>query len=52
VKMGPNMVNDIEIRQVSLGQPNWGLPGGGDIETGGFMGYGATEISFALRFKF
>ncbi len=52
VKMGPNMVNDIEIRQVSLGQPNWGLPPDADIKTRSFMGFSATEINFALRFRF
>ncbi len=52
VKLGPNMMNDIEIRQVDLGQPDWGLPSGKNIETRSPMGFGATELSFAIRLMF
>lgn len=52
VKWGNNVVNDIELRQIGLGRTKWGLPEDTEIEAKRGMGFGATEINFAIRMMF
>lgn len=49
LKMGPNMMNDIELRYVDLGAPDWGLSATQNIKADRLS---ATEVVFALRFMF
>ncbi len=51
-KLGPQVMNDVEIRYVDLGKADWGLPAGRNIATGGIGDFSATEISFAIRVMF
>jgi len=51
-KLGPQVMNDVEIRYVDLGAPNWGLPNGQNIAASGPGSFTATEISFAIRVMF
>jgi len=48
MKMGPDMTNDIELRHVSLGANDWGLPSQ-NIKTDSFS---ATELIFGIRYNF
>ncbi|MBX9633870.1 MAG: outer membrane beta-barrel protein [Magnetospirillum sp.] len=51
-KLGPDVMNDIELRYVDLGKVNWGLPAGQSVETSGPGRFGATEMVFSLRYMF
>ncbi|MGE4279268.1 MAG: outer membrane protein [Magnetospirillum sp.] len=51
-KLGPDVMNDVEIRYVDLGKVDWGLPAGQNIQTNAMGDYTATEISFAIRYMF
>ena len=51
-KLGPQVMNDVEIRYVDLGKADWGLPAGQNIVTKGIGDFAATEISFAIRVMF
>ncbi len=51
-KLGPRVMNDVEIRYVDLGKANWGLPGSQNISVNGLGNFTATEISFAIRVMF
>jgi len=51
-KLGPQVMNDVEIRYVDLGKANWGLPSKQNISTNGIGDFAATEISFAIRVMF
>ena len=51
-KLGPQVMNDVEIRYVDLGKADWGLPAGQNILTKGIGHFSATEISFAIRVMF
>ncbi|MBR9970568.1 outer membrane protein [Magnetospirillum sulfuroxidans] len=50
-KLGPDVMNDIELRYVDLGKVNWGLPAE-NIEANGFGAFSATEVVFSLRYMF
>jgi opacity protein-like surface antigen len=52
LKMGPDMMNDIELRYVDLGAIDWGLPAGQNIKTSGVGHFTATEVVFSLRYMF
>lgn len=49
-KLGPDVMNDIELRYVDLGAPNWGLPGGQDIGTGSPGGFASVDLTFTLPY--
>lgn len=51
-KLGPKVMNDVEIRYVDLGKANWGMPAGRNIATNGLGGFAATEVNFAIRVMF
>ena len=51
-KLGPQVMNDVELRYVDLGGPKWGLPGGQSIGASGPGSFTATELSFAIRVMF
>lgn len=52
-KLGPDVMNDVELRYVDLGKVNWGLPAGQNIETGSGPGhFTATEVVFSIRYMF
>ena len=51
-KLGPQVMNDVEIRYVDLGKADWGLPGGQNVATKGIGDFSATEVSFAIRVMF
>lgn len=48
-KLGPNVINDVELRWVDLGRASWQLPGDANIEDDSFA---AAELSFAIRIMF
>ena len=47
-KLGPYVMNDIEIRYVDLGDVDWGLPSEQGIQAVGPGAYTATEVTFGL----
>ena len=49
LKLGRNVMNDIELRYVDLGKADWGLPAAHNIDAGRFS---AAEVVFAIRFMF
>jgi len=51
-KLGPQVMNDLELRWVNLGKADWGLPAGAGIQDSGVNGFTATEISFSIRYMF
>jgi opacity protein-like surface antigen len=51
-KLGPQMMNDIELRYVDLGATDWGLPAARDIGTSGLGGFSSVELIFSLRYVF
>jgi len=51
-KLGPKVMNDVEIRYVDLGKANWGMPANRNIVANGLGDFAATEISFAIRMIF
>ena len=51
-KLGPRVMNDLEIRWVDLGKANWDVPAGAGLRTSGVNGFTAAEISFSLRYMF
>ena len=51
-KLGPQVMNDVEIRYVSLGAANWGLPAPNNLTTPALGGLSATDINFAIRVMF
>lgn len=51
-KLGPRVMNDLELRWVNLGKADWGLPAGSRIQASGVTGFTATEISFSIRYMF
>lgn len=51
-KLGPDVMNDVELRYVDLGRTNWGLPAGQNLETSGPGHFSATEVIFSLRYMF
>jgi opacity protein-like surface antigen len=52
MKLGPQVMNDIELRWVGLGKLDWGLPSGVGIEATGVDAFTAVELNFAIRFVF
>ena len=51
-KLGPQVMNDVEIRYVDLGKADWGLPAARNIAANGIGDFSATEVSFAIRVMF
>jgi opacity protein-like surface antigen len=51
-KLGPDVMNDVELRYVDLGKVNWGLPAAGNVETSGIGHFSATEVVFSIRYMF
>lgn len=51
-KLGPDVMNDVELRYVDLGRVDWGLPAGQDIQVDGLGHFGATELVFSIRYMF
>lgn len=51
-KLGPRVMNDLELRWVNLGKADWGLPAGVNLQDSGVNGFTATEISFSIRYMF
>ncbi|SIS67768.1 outer membrane protein [Insolitispirillum peregrinum] len=51
-KLGPQVMNDIEIRYVDLGSVDWGLPADRNVSVSGPGGLSATELVFSLRYMF
>lgn len=49
MKLGPNVMNDIEFRYVDEGKADWGMPASRNIDAGRFS---AAEVVFAIRFMF
>ncbi len=48
-RLGPNIMNDVELRWVDLGKAAWQLPGDADIRDDSLA---AAELSFAIRIMF
>jgi opacity protein-like surface antigen len=51
-KLGPDVMNDVELRYVDLGTVNWGLPAASNVETSGPGHFSATEVVFSIRYMF
>lgn len=51
-QLGPDVMNDVELRYVDLGKVDWGLPAGQDIHTGSPGHFSATEVIFSIRYMF
>lgn len=51
-KLGPQIMNDVELRWVDLGRVNWGLPASANIENKGLNRFSAVEVSFSIRYMF
>jgi len=51
-KLGPKVMNDVEIRYVDLGRANWGMPASRNIAANGMGDFAAMEVSFAIRMMF
>lgn len=51
-KLGPRVMNDIELRWVDLGKAKWGVPVPGGLQTSATNGFTAAELSFSLRYLF
>ncbi|GAB3131231.1 hypothetical protein GCM10027256_37250 [Novispirillum itersonii subsp. nipponicum] len=51
-KLGPQVMNDIELRYVDLGKADWGMPASRNLLSDGFGGFSATELVFSLRYMF
>lgn len=51
-KLGPDVMNDVELRYVDLGKVNWGLPAGQNVEASGLGKFTATEVVFSIRYMF
>ena len=51
-KLGPDVMNDIELRYVDLGKVDWGMPASRNVETKGIGDFSATEVVFSLRYMF
>jgi opacity protein-like surface antigen len=51
-KLGPDVMNDVELRYVDLGKVNWGLPASQNVEANGFGKFSATEVVFSIRYMF
>jgi opacity protein-like surface antigen len=51
-KLGPQVMNDVEIRYVNLGKADWGLPAAANIAANGIGSLSATEVNFAIRVMF
>ncbi|MGE5505580.1 MAG: outer membrane protein [Actinomycetota bacterium] len=52
LKMGPQMMNDIEVRYVDLGSVDWGRSAGQNVHASGVGHFAATEVVFSLRYMF
>lgn len=51
-KLGPDVMNDVELRYVDLGKADWGLPAGQDVGVSGPGHFSATEVIFSIRYMF
>lgn len=51
-KLGPDVMNDVELRYVDLGKVDWGLPAGQNVEASGLGKFSATEVVFSIRYMF
>lgn len=51
-KLGPDVMNDVEVRYVDLGKVNWGMPADHNVEASGLGKFSATEVVFSLRYMF
>lgn len=51
-KLGPDVMNDVELRYVDLGKADWGLPSAQNIQANGTGRFSATELIFDLRYMF
>lgn len=51
-KLGPQVMNDIELRYVDLGTVDWGMPESRDLRADSPGGFSATELVFSLRYMF
>ena len=51
-KLGPQVMNDVELRYVDLGPATWGLPAGHTLSANGLGDFSATEVNFAIRVMF
>ena len=51
-KLGPQMMNDVELRYVDLGAPDWGLPASQNISTSSPGGFSSVDLVFTLRYMF
>lgn len=52
LKLGRNMMNDIELRYVDLGSADWGLPASQNVKTSGIGGFSSVDLVFSLRYMF
>lgn len=51
-QLGPDVMNDVEVRYVDLGKADWGLPGGRNLQADSPGHFNATEVIFSIRYMF
>jgi opacity protein-like surface antigen len=51
-KLGPQVMNDIELRYVDMGSIDWGLDPARNVAAEDFGSLTATELMFSLRYMF
>ena len=51
-RLGPDVMNDVELRYVDLGKADWGMPAAQDIHSGSPGHFTATELVFSIRYMF
>ena len=51
-KLGPRVMNDVELRYVDSGKMDWGMASGHDVQSRAVGGLASTEVVFSLRYMF
>lgn len=51
-QLGPDVMNDVELRYVDLGKADWGLPAGRNLQADSPGHFSATEVVFSIRYMF
>jgi opacity protein-like surface antigen len=50
--LGPQVMNDVELRYVDLGSVDWGMDPARNLSADSFGSLTATELVFSLRYMF